>query len=139
MLLNKKGKYGNKKEIVDGVKFDSRLEMYCHAELKRVGIEFIFQEKIELIPKFRYNTQNIRAITMLVDFVVLFGGKRIYVDTKGMPTEVSKIKYKMLRYHLREQENTDVVWLKNKKEVNSFISSLKEEEDEYNQQSSIAW
>jgi hypothetical protein len=76
---------------------------------------------------------------MLVDFVVLFGGKRIYVDTKGMPTEVSKIKYKMLRYHLREQENTDVVWLKNKKEVNSFISSLKEEEDEYNQQSSIAW
>jgi hypothetical protein len=38
MLLNKKGKYGNKKEIVDGVKFDSRLEMYCHAELKRVGI-----------------------------------------------------------------------------------------------------
>jgi hypothetical protein len=77
-MLSKRRKYGNNKTEVDGVKFDSRLELYCYNLLKENNIDFIFQEKIELIPKFRYNTQNIRAITMLVDFVILSDGKRIY-------------------------------------------------------------
>lgn len=138
-MLSKRRKYGNNKTEVDGVKFDSRLELYCYNLLKENNIDFIFQEKIELIPKFRYNTQNIRAITMLVDFVILSDGKRIYVDTKGLATEVSKIKYKMLRYHLKELDNTDVVWLKNKREVNSFIQEVKSKKDEHSKQSSIAW
>jgi hypothetical protein len=54
-------------------------------------------------------------------------------------TEVSKIKYKMLRYHLKELDNTDVVWLKNKREVNSFIQEVKSKKDEHSKQSSIAW
>jgi protein associated with RNAse G/E len=117
-------KYGNKKIVVNGVKFDSKLEYYCHGYLELVGIDFDFQYKIVLVDKFRFNDKGIRAITMIVDFVVRKDGKTIYVDTKGFPTETSKIKYKLLKDKLKDEENVDVVWLKNKKEVNSFINSL---------------
>jgi len=132
MLLKAKGsKYGNKKVQVDGIKFDSRLELYCYELLKESSIDFEFQKRLELVPKFRYNKENIRAITMIIDFVINVDGKYIYVDTKGLPTEVSKIKYKMLRYHLKDEDNTDVVWLKNKKEVLSFINKINSK-NEYN-------
>lgn len=117
-------KYGNKKIVVDDIKFDSKLEHYCYGYLKLIGVDFDFQHKIILTEKFRFNDIGIRAITMIVDFVVRKDGKTIYIDTKGFPTEVSKIKYKLLRHQLKDEENVDVVWLKNKKEVNSFISSL---------------
>lgn len=117
-------KYGNKKIVVDGVKFDSKLEHYCYGYLQLIGVDFDFQHRITLVDKFRFNDKGIRALTMIVDFVVKKDEKTIYVDTKGFPTEVSKIKYKLLRNQLKEIDNTDVVWLKNKKEVNEFINSL---------------
>lgn len=117
-------KYGNKKIVVDGVKFDSKLEHYCYGYLQLTGTDFDFQHKIVLVDKFRFNDKGIRALTMIVDFVVKKGEKTIYVDTKGFPTEVSKIKYKLLRNQLKNEDNTDVIWLKNKKEVNAFINSL---------------
>jgi protein associated with RNAse G/E len=117
-------KYGNKKIIINGIKFDSKLEHYCHGYLQLVGVDFDFQYKLTLVEKFRFNDKGIRAITMIIDFVVRHNEKTIYVDTKGFPTEVSKIKYKLLRNKLKEEKNTDVVWLKNKKEVNSFINNL---------------
>lgn len=123
-MLNKGGKYKNKKTIVDGIKFDSKLELYCYNLLKSNDIHFSFQHKIELVPKFRYNNENIRAITIIVDFVIYIDNKEIFVDTKGMPTETSKIKYKMLRYHLKERQDTDVIWLKNQSQVNSFINQI---------------
>lgn len=124
MRLNKVGKYRNKKTVVDGVKFDSKLELYCYELLKQNNIHFSFQYKVELVPKFKYNQENIRAITMVVDFVIYIDNSEIYVDTKGLATETSKIKYKMLKNHLKERVDTDVVWLKNKSEVNSFINQI---------------
>lgn len=117
-------KYGNKKIIINGIKFDSKLEHYCHGYLQLVGVDFDFQHKLTLVEKFKFNDKGIRAITMIIDFVVRHNEKTIYVDTKGFPTEVSKLKYKLLRNKLKEEKNTDVVWLKNKKEVNSFINNL---------------
>lgn len=117
-------KYGNKKIIVDGIKFDSKLEHYCYDYLKLIGADFDFQYKILLIEKFRFNDKGVRETAMIVDFVVRANGKTLYVDTKGFPTDTSKLKYKMLRNKLKDEENVDVVWLKNKKEVNTFINSL---------------
>lgn len=117
-------KYGNKKLVVDGVKFDSKLEHYCYGYLNLINADFDFQHKITLIDKFRFNDKGVRATTLTVDFVVRKGEKTYYVDTKGFATEVSKLKYKMLRHKLKEEENVDVIWLKNKKEVNAFINSL---------------
>lgn len=121
-----KRKYGNKKTIVNGVKFDSKLEQYCYGYLELTGVEFDFQVKVILIDKFRFNDKGVRATTLTVDFVVRKGEETIYVDTKGFATEVAKLKYKMLKHKLKDEENVDVVWLKNKKEVNNFINNLKE-------------
>jgi hypothetical protein len=122
-----KRKYGNKKIEVDGVKFDSKLEMKCYNLLKEMGFSFEFQKQITLVDKFRYNKEAIRAITIVVDFVLDHDGHTIYIDTKGFATEVSKIKYKMLRYILKDEENTDVVWLHTQKEVSDYLIKLKEE------------
>lgn len=120
----KRRKYGNKKITVNGVKFDSKLEHFCYGYLDLIGADFDFQKKIVLIDKFRFNNKGVRATTLTVDFVVRKNEYTYYVDTKGFATEVSKLKYKMLRHKLKDDENTDVIWLKDKKEVNSFINSI---------------
>jgi hypothetical protein len=73
---------------------------------------------------FRFRGKAIRPITMIVDFVLRINGMTYYVDTKGFATETSKLKYKMLKYSLKDEENTDVVWLHSQKEVSVFINSL---------------
>ena len=140
MFSNKKtGKYGNSKLIVDGVKFDSKLELYCYNLLKNLGFDFEFQKQIILIDKFRYNNENIRAITMIVDFVVHHNGVCIYIDSKGFATEVSKIKYKMLKNSLKDNLNTEVLGLHSQKEANNYLIELKNKENVNNQQSGITW
>lgn len=117
-------KYGNKKVEVEGIKFDSKLELYCHQLLTESGLVFDFQKQITLIDKFRYNGEAVRAVTIIVDFVVYTYDKIIYIDTKGFATETSKLKYKMLKHHLKDDINTSVVWLHNKKEVIEYINGL---------------
>lgn len=134
-----KAKYGNNKVNVNGIKFDSELESYCHKMLTILKISFEFQKQIVLIDKFRYGKESIRAITAIVDFVLNHNGREIYLDTKGFATEVSKIKYKMLKYQLKDKQNTEVVWLHSKKEVMSYLNNLKKEEDVIIKQSAIDW
>jgi hypothetical protein len=138
-MRSTKTKYGNKKKIVDGVKFDSQLEAYCYNMLNIFKIDFEFQKTIVLIEKFRFEGKGIRETTAIVDFVIKHNGETIYLDTKGFATEVSKIKYKMLKFKLKDQENNRVVWLHSKKEVTDFINNLKTNQNVNNQQSSIAW
>jgi protein associated with RNAse G/E len=123
-LTPNKRKYGNKKLVVDGVKFDSKLEYTCYNLLKMLKFDFDFQHKVILVDKFRFNGEGVRAITLTVDFVIRANGQTIYLDTKGFPTEVSKIKYKLLKDKLKSELFTDVVWLKNQKEVKIFINEL---------------
>jgi len=134
-----KSKYGNRKKIINGVKFDSELEAYCYNMLNILKIDFEFQKTIVLIEKFRFEGKTIRETTAIVDFVINNNGQTIYLDTKGFATEVSKIKYKMLKYQLKDIENNRVVWLHSKKEVTDFINNLKTNQNVNNQQSSIAW
>jgi hypothetical protein len=139
MSSAKRAKYGNNKRIVNGVKFDSELEMHCHKMLSLLNIQFEFQKPITLIERFRYDGKWIRETTAVVDFVIKANGLTIYLDTKGFATEVSKIKYKMLKNILKDDENTRVVWLHSKKEVNNFLLTIKDKKDVNDQQSSIAW
>ena len=123
----KRTKYGNKKLEVNGVKFDSKLELVCYDLLTKLNFEFEFQKKIILIDSFKYNKKAIRPITLIVDFVINHGGIEHYVDIKGFATDVSKIKYKMLRYQLKDNPKTDVLWLHSQRAILQFLNNLKEE------------
>lgn len=123
----KRSKYGNKKLEVDGVKFDSKLELFCYDLLTKLNFEFEFQKKIILIDSFRYNKKAIRPITLTVDFVVKHNDIDYYIDIKGFATDVSKIKYKMLRYQLKDNPKTDVLWLHTQRGIVQFLNNLKEE------------
>jgi hypothetical protein len=131
MILPKRNKYGNTKIIVEGIKFDSKLEAYLHKILKQEGMDFDFQVNIELVPKFRFQYENIRAIAMRVDFLLRYNGRDIYIDTKGFATAEAKLKYKMLKYKFKTETQVNIIWLKTQKEVNSYISKLKEETQEW--------
>jgi hypothetical protein len=123
----KRTKYGNKKLEVNGVKFDSKLELVCYDLLTKLNFEFEFQKKIILIDGFRYNKKAIRPITLTVDFVVKHNDIDYYIDIKGFATDVSKIKYKMLRYQLKDNPKTDVIWLHSQRAILQLLNNLKEE------------
>lgn len=122
--MRKVNKYGNKKIELNGLKFDSKLEFFCYGLLSAAGINFDFQKQITLIDKFKYNGDTIRATTIIVDFVLYVQGKTIYLDTKGLPTAVSILKYKMLKHHLKDEIFTEVVWVKTQKETRDYVNSL---------------
>lgn len=51
-------KYNNKPKKVDGIKFRSKLEVYCYEALLDSGLEFEYEpESITLIPSFRYEPE----------------------------------------------------------------------------------
>jgi hypothetical protein len=121
---SKTSKYGNKKIELYGLKFDSKLELFCYQQLKSLGIEFEFQRAILLQESFRFKGKWIRPITMIVDFVIHHDGQKIYIDTKGFATETSKLKYKMLKFLEKDDSIVDVIWLHSQKEVKDFLFNL---------------
>ena len=127
----KRNKYGNTKVIIEGVKFDSKLEAFLYKILKDNGMDFDFQVNIELVPKFRFQYENIRALNMRVDFLLRYNGREIYIDTKGFATSESKIKYKLLKNKFKAEPQVNIIWLKTQKEVNAYIGRLKEEKEEW--------
>lgn len=130
---HKQRKYGNKKYEVDGVTFDSKLEMWFYNYLKMLKIDFDFQVKVTLQDKFRFNGEAIREIYMKVDFLIKANGKRYWVDTKGFPTPDAIMKYKMLKYQEKDAEDVEVLWIKNQKEGKEFL--IKITNNEFSKQS----
>ena len=92
-------KYRNKRVVVDGISFDSKKEAARYKELRmleRAGIILNLQLQVpfELIPK----QDGERACTYKADFVYEQNGKKVVEDTKGMKTDVYKIKRKLMLY-----------------------------------------
>ena len=133
-----RNKYGNKKVVTSDNKFDSKLEKYLFDKLTLLKIPFEFQVKYVLIPKFKFNGENIREMAMIIDFKIEVNGLVIWADTKGYANETAPLKYKMLRWFEKEKPNVRVIWLHNQKEVNEFLINIT---DNYvnNQQSYITW
>lgn len=99
-------KYHNRKVQIDGILFDSAREARRYGELKLLekggyisGLRL--QVPFELIP----NQKNIdgkvveRKVSYIADFVYLDReGRTVVEDSKGMKTEVYKLKKKLMRY-----------------------------------------
>lgn len=129
----KRNKFNAKKMEVNGVKFDSKLELYMYKLLKAYNIPFEFQIRKQLQPKFNFYGENIREIYMVIDFVIRPDGtdKVYYVDTKGYATDKAILKYKMLRCKLKEEHgdnikdgDIEVLFLQNRSECSRFALRL---------------
>ena len=95
-------KYGNYKTEYDGIVFDSRKEAQRYAELKllqRAGLirDLKLQVPFELIPKQERDGKCVqRSVKYIADFVYFKDGQMVVEDTKGMRTDVFKLKKKMM-------------------------------------------
>jgi hypothetical protein len=102
-------KYRNQKTIINGIKFDSKLEAKRYQELKLLEraneIESLeLQPEFELIPSFKKNGKTIRRTIYKGDFSYIDKrtGKRIIEDTKGYKTKDYILKKKMFEYKFPE-------------------------------------
>lgn len=98
-----RSKYGAKKTVVDGIKFDSKKESVRYTELKLMKIagtinSFLLQPSYVLQDKYRRKDGKlIREIQYRADFAVLYPDGHVEIeDVKGMETAVFKIKRKLL-------------------------------------------
>ena len=108
--------------IDDGIKFRSKLETYTYKKLKEAGIDAEYESThFELIPKFEYNGEKVRAMTYLPDFV----GKNFIIECKGLVTDSFPLRWKIFKYYLK-QENKDykLFLVRNQKQVDEMVNEL---------------
>ena len=97
-------KYKNVKCEYNGLKFDSLKErnyyMYLEQLQKNGKIHDLrCQVKFELQPAFTFKGKRIRAVTYVADFTYYTpDGQFHIVDTKGVKTDIYKLKKKMMQY-----------------------------------------
>lgn len=98
-----KSKYGARKVVVDGIKFDSGMEAeyYQHLlNLKKQGIvaDFTLQPVYILLPAFMFNGSKIQPIKYKGDFLVTWvDGTQEVIDVKGKETVDFKLKKKLFQ------------------------------------------
>lgn len=100
----KQSKYKNKKVVVDGIEFDSKMESDYYLHLKQLqhqGIvsEFLMQKEYTLLEGYVKSDKKIRPIKYKADFEVHYADGRIeVVDVKGFLTADFKLKKKLFEY-----------------------------------------
>lgn len=99
-------KYYNKKTIIDGVVFASKLEAKRYTELKlleKQGIikDLELQPSYDLIPSFKKDNKTYRKSTYKADFSYfdIENNKTIVEDTKGFKTPIYMLKKKLFEYN----------------------------------------
>lgn len=99
-----RSKYNNKKTVIDGFEFDSKLEAKRYNELKillRSGVisDLTLQKVFLLQDGFIYAKKKERPITYVCDFYYKDRlGNEIVEDAKGFKTDVYKIKRKLFLF-----------------------------------------
>lgn len=108
-------KYHNVRVMVNGIKFDSKKEARRYKELmllKRAKVidNLELQKPFILQESFKKNGKTYRSITYKADFYYYDNEKKKWIveDTKGMRTEVYKIKKKLFEYKYPELEILEI-------------------------------
>ena len=121
---NKQGKVKNAQpNIYNGIKFRSKLETYTYKKLKEARIFAEYEPThFELIPKFEYQGEKVRAMTYLPDFV----GKDFIIECKGLIGDAFPLRWKIFKYTLMKQNSHYKLYLvRNQKQVDELIKKLK--------------
>lgn len=110
--------------IYDGIKFRSKLETYTYKKLKEANIFAEYESThFELIPKFEYQGEKVRAMTYLPDFV----GKNFIIECKGLMGDSFPLRWKIFKYTLmKNNSNYKLYLVRNQKQVDALIQQLKQ-------------
>lgn len=122
----KEGKVKNAQpNVYDGIKFRSKLETYTYKKLKEAGIKAEYEPiHFELIPKFEYQGEKVRAMTYLPDFV----GKDFIIECKGLIGDSFPLRWKIFKYTLMKQNSNYKLYLvRNQKQVDELVKKLRDE------------
>ena len=109
--------------VYDGIKFRSKLETYTYKKLKEAKIPAEYESThFELIPKFEYNEEKVRAMTYLPDFV----GKDFIIECKGLMGDSFPLRWKIFKYTLMQSKaNYKLYLVRNQNQVDAMIDELK--------------
>ena len=117
--MGRYGKFGNKKTVIHGIKFDSRLEATYYLKLcdskKKGHIQgFKMQQPYILQPGFTRQGEKVRPIKYIADFVIFHQNKATeIIDVKGVQTAVFKLKWKMLKFNFLNRPDVKfTIWTK---------------------------
>lgn len=107
----------------DGIRFRSKLETYTYKKLKEANILADYEPThFELLPKFEYQGEKVRAMTYLPDFV----GKDFIIECKGLMGDSFPLRWKIFKYTLmKSNSNYKPYLVRNKKQVDELIDKLK--------------
>lgn len=107
----------------DEIKFRSKLETYTYKKLKEANIPAQYEAiHFELIPKFEYNGEKVRAMTYLPDFV----GEDFIIECKGLMGDSFPLRWKIFKYTLMKSNAKYKLYLvRNQKQVDQMINELK--------------
>jgi hypothetical protein len=111
------------KTEIDGITFASRLEGYMYTLLRGSGLKFEMQKEYVLQIGFKYNSDTVRPIKIIVDFQI--PSKNILIDTKGFQFRDGTIKYKMLKWYFYKLNHYPTIEMpKDKKECDTLLNRL---------------
>jgi hypothetical protein len=121
-----------------GLQFDSKMELFAYEKMSNAGLEFTFKPRLRMYLKHEKNPEQpllrIRgasAITITPDFTLTYNDVRYYIDVKGVITEMSTFRYRLLKHKLIERGklNTRILFLLSKSEIENFVFYIQSGED----------
>lgn len=97
-------KYSNIKTVVNGIKFDSKLEAKRYGELRLLEKAGAITDLV-LQARFPLSVDHQIIGSYVCDFLYLENGKKVVEDCKGLPTPI----YRWKKKHLKAQYGIDIV------------------------------
>ena len=122
-----KGKIRNATKVVyDGIKFDSKLDMWMYEALKKNELPFTYStQRFTIVDGFEYKGKKYLPITYKPDFV----SDKFIIECKGFGNELFPMRWKLFkRYLMLNNLDYDLYICKNKKEINDLIYDIKRKE-----------
>lgn len=105
----------------DGKLFDSKLEVRFAMLLKESNIDYEYNKlTIEVMPKFTYNNEHIRAAKYTPDFVV----NNYLIEVKGYPTDAWKVRRKLILNYMHSHPEWKYREVHNITEMRNLMKEL---------------
>ena len=147
-------KSGGKKRVssikseVDGIKFDSQLEVYCYKALNAAGLAFEYTQKtFTIVESFKCSgdsyeadkrkgvglylkSKSLQSLKYTPDFIVT-GKHNAIIETKGRPNELWPLRLKLFKKYLTDNNlKYDIYIPHNHKQIDECINMILKKNNE---------